>query len=68
MKKEDYTNILSTYFENLDANTGVYPLNKDLEYIIKNGCNSWWDKSSPDFIFTDCNPEIGWMFALCYVA
>ena len=67
LKKEDYTDILRTYFENMDTNYGVYPLTKDLEYIIKNGCNGWWDKSSPDYIFTDCNPELGWMFALCYV-
>lgn len=68
LKKEDYTNILRTYFENMDENAGVYPLTKDLEYIIKNGCHGWWDKDDPDYIFTDCNPEIGWMFALCYVA
>lgn len=68
LKKEDYTNILRAYFENMDENAGVYPLTKDLEYIIKNGCHGWWDKDDPDYIFTDCNPEIGWMFALCYVA
>lgn len=67
VKREDYTSILRTYFENMDKNAGVYPLTKDLEYIIKNGCSGWWDKTSPNFIFTDCNPEIGWMFALCYV-
>ena len=67
LKKEDYTDILRTYFENMDSKNGVYPLTKDLEYIIKNGCNGWWDTESPDFIFTDCNPELGWMFALCYV-
>lgn len=67
LKKEDYTDILRTYFANMDKNAGVYPLTKDLEYIIKNGCHGWWDKNDPDFIFTDCNPEIGWMFALCYV-
>lgn len=67
LKKEDYTNILRKYFENMDQDVGVYPLTKDLEYIIKNGCHGWWDKDDPDFIFTDCNPEIGWMFALCYV-
>lgn len=67
LKKEDYTNILRKYFENMDANAGVYPLTKDLEYIIKNGCHGWWTKDDPDYIFTDCNPEIGWMFALCYV-
>lgn len=67
IKKEDYTDILRKYFENMDADAGVYPLTKDLEYIIKNGCHGWWEKDDPDYIFTDCNPEIGWMFALCYV-
>lgn len=67
VKKEDYTNILRTYFENMDQEKGVYPLNDDLIYIIKNGCHGWWEKDDPDFQFTDCNPEIGWMFALCYV-
>lgn len=67
LKKEDYTEILRKYFENMDQEAGVYPLTKDLEYIIKNGCHGWWEKDDPDFIFTDCNPEIGWMFALCYV-
>lgn len=68
IKKEDYTNILTTYFENMDQDHGVYPLNDDLIYIIQNGCNGWWDKDSPDFILEGCNSEIGWMFALCYVA
>ncbi len=68
VKKEDYTNILSDYFANMDPDLGVYPLNDDLIYIIKNGCHGWWTESSPDYIFEGCNPEIGWMFALCYVA
>lgn len=70
IKKEDYTEILRTYFANMDPDAGVYPLTKDLEYIIKNGCKQWWDKNDPDyseFSIKDCNPEIGWMFALCYV-
>jgi len=67
-KKEDYTNILTTYFENMDQDLGVYPLTADLVYIIQNGCSGWWTESSPDFIFEGCNPEIGWMYALCYIA
>lgn len=67
VKKEDYTNILVDYFENMDPDLGVYPLTDDLIYIIKNGCNGWWDTESPDFIFDDCNPELGWMFACCWV-
>jgi hypothetical protein len=46
---------------------GIYPLNSDLVYILQNGCSGWWDATSPDYIFEGCNPEIGWMFALCYV-
>lgn len=67
VKKEDYTDILISYFDNMDEKLFVYPLNDDLIYIIKNGCNGWWDTESPDFIFDGCNLEIGWMFALCYV-
>lgn len=67
IKKEDYTNILTGYFENMDEDWGVYPLTDDLIYIIKNGCNGWWDKDSPDYIFDDCNPELGWMFACCWI-
>jgi len=68
VKKEDYTDILREYFDNMDQDYGVYPLTKDLVYIIENGCSRWWNQNSPDFIFTDCNPELGWMFALCYAA
>lgn len=68
IKKEDYTNILSDYFANMDPDLKIYPLNSDLVYIIQNGCNGWWTESDPDFIFEGCNPELGWMFALCYVA
>lgn len=67
VKKEDYTDILVDYFENMDPDLGVYPLTDDLIYIIQNGCNGWWDASSPDYIFTDCNPELGWMFACCWI-
>lgn len=68
VKKEDYTEILNSYFDNMDEKLYVYPLNDDLIYILKNGCNGWWDETSPDYIFDGCNPEIGWMFALCYVS
>ena len=67
IKKEDYTDIMTGYFANMDQNLGIYPLNSDLVYILQNGCSGWWDATSPDYIFEGCNPEIGWMFALCYV-
>lgn len=67
IKKEDYTDIFTTYFENMDEELYIYPLNDDLIYMIKNGCEGWWTESSPDYIFDECNPELGWMFACCYV-
>lgn len=66
-KKEDYSDILTEYFNNMDPQTGVYPLTEDLIYILHNGCSGWWDATSPDYILEGCNPEIGWMFALCYL-
>lgn len=68
IKREDYSVILTKYFENMDQNLGVYPLTQDLIYILQNGCCGWWDAESPDYILEGCNPEIGWMFALCYLA
>ena len=68
VKREDYTNIMVTYFDNMDKNLGVYPLTKDLVYIMQNGCEGWWDATSPNYILEGCNPELGWMFALCYLA
>lgn len=70
LKKEDYTDILSAYFANMDAERNVYPLTKDLEYIIKNACSKWWETGSQDKMpaFDGCNAEIAWMFALCYAA
>ena len=67
IKKEDYTDILEDYFENMDSALGVYPLTNDLIYIIQNGCNSWWDSDSPDYIFEGVNPALAWMFACCWV-
>ena len=67
VKKEDYTDILSNYFKNMDQDLGIYPLTDDLIYIVKNACSGWWDSSSPDYIFEGCNPELGWMFACCWV-
>lgn len=66
LKKEDYTDIMIKYFECADEEYRVYPLTADLEYMIKNG-GSWWDPESPNYIFDGCNPEIGWLFACCYV-
>jgi len=67
VKKEDYTNLLGTYFACMDEEYGVYPMTQDLRYILENACSGWWDASSPNYILDDCNPDIGWLFAGCYV-
>ncbi len=66
VKKEDYTDILCQYFDNMDEDLGIYPLTTDLIYIIQNACSGWWTETDPDYIFEGCNPDNGWMFALCY--
>ena len=67
IKKEDYTEILTKYFDNMDETYSVYPLNEDLVYIITNACSGWWTSSDPNYIFDGCNPELGWLFACCYI-
>ena len=66
LKKEDYTDILCDYFDNMDPDLGIYPLTADLIYIIQNSCSGWWTETDPNYIFEGCNPDNGWMFALCY--
>lgn len=65
VKKEDYTNIMLSYIECMDEKTGLYPLTEDLVYII-NTRSGWWTADHADYIFENCNPEIGWLFACCY--
>lgn len=67
IRKEDYTEIMNTYFAAADENLRVYPLTADLEYMIKNGGAGWWTEGDANYIFDGCNPEIGWLFACCYI-
>ena len=67
LKKEDYTEAISSYFPCLDPNYHIYPLTEDLAYMLQNGGAGWWDPTSEDYIFHGCTPEIGWLFSCCYV-
>lgn len=73
-KKENYTSLLWKYMENMDETKSVYPLTKDLEYILKNGgeYRGWWATSGyGNSIYSaepSLNSEIAWMWACCYVA
>lgn len=75
--KEDYTDCMLQYVNCRNPQTGsaafeVYPLTEDLMYMLKNGGEhmGWWNESSANFLFADLgskfNPELGWMFAVCY--
>lgn len=79
VKKESYTECLSEYIKYMDEENGVYPLTKDLEYIIKQRGEyvGWWDKNADGmFIFVDTNgnpipglnAELAWLFMCCYAA
>ena len=79
VKKETYTDCLLEYIECVDEKLGVYPLTKDLEYIIKNhGEHQGWYEKDGDglYLFVDrdgqnvpgINPEISWLFMCCYLS
>ena len=76
-KKERYTDCLLEYIEYVDENEGVYPLTKDLKYIIQQRGEyvGWWDIESNGYIFKDVdgnndssiNSEIAWLLMCCYI-
>ncbi len=76
-KKESYSECLLEYIEYVDENEGVYPLTKDLKYIIQQHGEyvGWWDIESYGYIFKDVNgnndpsinPEIAWLLMCCYI-
>ncbi|MBQ9700334.1 MAG: hypothetical protein IJV71_06905, partial [Lachnospiraceae bacterium] len=78
VKKESYSECLLEYIENVDEVAGVYPLTKDLEYIIKQNGDylGWYKKDSNAYLFVDengnnlagINDEISWLFMCCYIA
>lgn len=79
IKKETYNESLLEYFAVMDANAGVYPLTKDLEYIIQQRGEyyGWWNSTdSLGYLFLDSagnpipgiNEQIAWLFACAYIA
>lgn len=76
-KKESYSECLLEYIKYVDEEEGVYPLNKDLEYIIKQRGEyvGWWDSESNGYIFKEANgdiipginSEIAWLLMCCYI-
>lgn len=77
-KKESYSECLTEYIANMDENSGVYPLTKDLMYIIqqRGEYSGWFDSGSSLYLFKDVNgnlipdinAEISWLFMCCYIS
>ena len=49
----------------------VYPVTEDLIYILQKGVayKGWANPEDPTFLFAEVenyNPELGWMFLICY--
>jgi len=78
LKKESYSECLLEYIANMDEDSGVYPLTKDLQYIIQQRADhtGWFDKDGATYLFKDkdgnnvpgINPELMWLFMCCYIA
>ena len=78
VKKESYNECLMEYIAAVDNEQGVYPLTKDLQYIIQNHGDhqGWWKVDGPNYLFRDesgnivpgVNAEIAWLFMCGYVA
>ena len=69
--KEDYTDAMRQIVSSLDKSTGVYPLTKDLYYMLPLGManKGWCTEGTASYLFNgvdDINPELCWMFLLCH--
>lgn len=73
IKKESYNEIFNRYLEIIDQ-SGVYPLDEALEYVIKQSGEQrdWWNYKSDNNLYTmygvDQPPvENAWLFAACTI-
>ena len=69
--KEQYAILMQQYVNKMDKSQKVYPLTKDLEYMIRNFGNSqnWWNEGEAGYLFEEVagvNPANAWMFLFCY--
>ncbi len=69
--KEDYTDALRQYVTCRDKESGVYPLDADLYYILTMGTKmtGWCEPGTANYRFADLegvNNEISWMFLLVH--
>lgn len=79
VKKENYSDALLAYIALADEESGVYPLNEDLKYIIQQYGDhmGWWDENRANggnYLFVDesgakiagINHELAWLLMCCY--
>lgn len=69
--KEDYTDVMRQYVTAVDKATGVYPLTKDLHYMLPLGIENkgWCREGTVNYLFNgvdNLNKDIAWMFMLCH--
>ena len=71
IKKEEYTDRMIAYVAQMDTKTGVYPVTRDLMYIMQQYGDyaGWWNGQENSLLggYKNLNKEIAWMFACCYV-
>ena len=76
-RKEEYSECVLKYIENVDEASGLYPLTKDLMYVIQQvGVQmGWFDENGHGYLFLDqngekvigVNNEISWLFMCRYL-
>ena len=69
--KEQYAPLMQQYVDKMDKTQKVYPLTKDLKYMLDNygNCQNWWNEGEPGYLFEEVegvNPANAWMFLYCY--
>ena len=77
LKKEEYSECVLKYIENVDEKTGLYPLTEDLMYIIQqHGAQfGWYNDQDAGYLFIDqngnkligINNDISWLFMCRYL-
>ena len=77
VRKESYNSCMTEYVKARCEKTDVYPLTDDLVFMFQqaNVIKGWGDIDNPNYLFYDSdhqkipgvNPEIVWMYAVCYL-
>lgn len=70
ISKESYNELIELYKAACDENSGVIPLDRNMEYVIKTVGESWgwWKSTAGRYLFSGVKvvDDIAWLFACCY--